>query len=174
MATNVERAQDWARMAKTDIERSMKLFKLSDFSGTVLHAQLSVEKMQKSLLALAGVEVKRTHAPSRIVSETLLGNSPASIKVDEEAKKRIKDILELAVRLEAERTIPRYGIEMEEELIVPEEFYGKERTHELLDFAIKALLLYAEILKKLNLADRFCDYINGVGGASNEFNASEI
>lgn len=134
MTTNHDRAREWLRMALRDFERAERSFMNGDYPDSIFRAQFASEKACKSLIFLLGLEFKKIHEPTEILARSL-----DERKLELEISNIISKIIKSGMKLESEKTIPRYGLETEEGLISPEKIYTREKAEDLLK-AISSIL----------------------------------
>ncbi len=170
MTTNIMQTNNWAKMALSELKRAKILKKELDYPGFMFHAQLGVEKLGKSLLILFGIKVERTHTPTRIIIDRLIKtNNILKIEISKELKDLLLEFVEHSLPLEMERTIPRYGLDIGDEFIIPERFYTKERAAELGDETYLTFSTYLKILKKIGATSKFSHLILNIEEALSEF-----
>ena len=147
MVLNSQKARDWLRMAQSELETSLANFLSQHHAASVHHAQQTAEKACKCPLTLLGIQFGKTHFPSIVMKREKISET-----VEDGLKPYVESIVRESGNLEREKETPRYGIEEEGWIIVPEEIYGKQEARETVLSASRAL----ENLIKL-IEERYSD-----------------
>ena len=146
MTTNYKRTKDWLSLAFNNLNRVIKFYEINEFAACVFRIQLSTEQLQKALIVLLGLQFRKTHEPSKIL-ESIESNE--YIKIEEKVLERIKRIANLSKNIEEEGTSTRYGIELGNKLISPEQRYDKAKVDEFLDDLKKNLNIFKDLFKEI-------------------------
>ncbi len=146
---NIQKARDWLSMAKDDYKKSKRRLEGREYSDAVHHAQQSAEKACKSLLSFMGLEVEKTHFPSRCISDIL--ESPEQLKRLELEQGNISilvNVTRFSSSLEEQRSMPRYSWETHNRIITPDEIYDESLTRELVEDAKHVLTFVAKFYER--------------------------
>lgn len=153
---NFIRTTEWLKLAMGDLETAFMCRAARDFDAAVYHLQQAVEKGCKAVIVFLGEEFEPTHFPAQqIILENIL-ERPDEIERLSLGEKEIELLRQIAVSsklLEEQETIPRYGIEKEGRIILPEEIYTEEKTNYLFDSAGKALWSIYNFLKNFGITE---------------------
>ncbi|MBI4701949.1 MAG: HEPN domain-containing protein [Deltaproteobacteria bacterium] len=123
--TNHDKASDWLVMAHTALSRSLRSFSEGDLADAVRHAQESQERAAKAVLQALGKEPRKTHRPMQDLREGLLA-SPGELErlgLTGEPAVLLLRASASAPLLEGQGTAPRYGWDLPDRIVRPEEIY---------------------------------------------------
>ncbi len=139
MTSNGDLFYSWLQMAHNDILVALSLYKSKQWAATIFHLQQAVEKLEKALLTLNGVEPRKTHTPSRDLLRII---SSFDIPI----QNILFQIVTLARTIEDEGTRPRYGIRHVNGIKTPQEIYNEENAKEFLADTLQILKLVEQLL----------------------------
>jgi len=130
------------RLARQNLTRAERLYKLGDWAGTVQSAQLAIENFTKTLIALFEIPTW-SHDPSNQLLN-LIGRFPNNV-IDE-----IRELADLAREYAVEHSRSTYG--EPDKGLTPDELYGEGDAHRILIKAYRAQNIVNEVLKILNIS----------------------
>jgi HEPN domain-containing protein len=154
---NYKRTKEWLNLAFNNLEKVVKFFKISEYDACVFRIQLSMEQLQKALIFLFGVQIRKTHEASKIL-DSLIYNK--KLEMEEEIIIKLKELSKLAKPIEKETTMTRYGVIRDEKLIPPEKLYKKSNTKDFIAKMIKFLTLYRDLLNNLSELSRHVEILD--------------
>ncbi|MBO3769380.1 MAG: HEPN domain-containing protein [Thermoproteota archaeon] len=137
---NYGKARDRLKMSVEDFRRGITRYLEGDYSDAVFRIQLSVEDACKSILSFLGIEFEKTHFPSVIIGKIISDKKMLKkLGLNKEQIKYLTLIISYASSLESQGSMPRYGWETEDRIIMPSEVYTANVARELLRSAIESL-----------------------------------
>lgn len=139
---NFLKTKSWLKLVLGDLNTALTARHNEDFDDAVYHLQQSVEKGCKAILHFLGVEPRKTHFPAdQLIRAELLENSEEikHLQLNSTHIQILREIVNETLPLEDQGTIPRYGQELEDRIILPSDIYDQEKTNELFQHGTKAL-----------------------------------
>lgn len=147
MTSNHENSRDWLRLAFLNIDRALRNYKINDFAACVFRIQLSIEQLQKALVFLFGMQFRKTHEPSEILSSI---EPDKNAQIDDKIRVQVEKITKLAKNIEDEGTATRYGIIEKNKLIsTPEDRFKKPEAENYLNDLKEILMALHKTLENL-------------------------
>ncbi len=133
--TNLTRASDWLEMSATAMRRSTRSFDARDWADAVRHAQEAQEHAAKAVLASLGKVVRKTHRPVQDIREGLLSDPSAleELGLAGEPATWLLRASASAPLVEEQGTVPRYGWDMPDRIVKPEDIYDEAIATRILD-----------------------------------------
>lgn len=144
-------------MAHSNLNRVINFYQEGDYAATVFRVQLSVEQLQKALLLFLGIQFKKTHEPSRIIDSLIYDSQ---IDFNDEMVDKLQEMTFYAKKIEKEETATRYGIKKDGILLMPEEYYDKEKTKYFLDVLTKIIKNIISFFKNVSDLNEQYDLIH--------------
>ncbi len=140
LLNNFSKARDRLKMCIENMRRGKARYCEGDYSDAVFRIQLAVEDACKAILSFLGIEFRKTHFPSVIMGRILSNRQRMKkLNLGTEHVRYLTLIISYASLLETQGSMPRYGWETEERIILPSEVYTKEVTKELFNSAIESI-----------------------------------
>jgi len=137
---NYGKARDRLKMCLNDLIRSLARYKEEDYSDAIFRLQLSVENACKSILSFLGVEFEKTHFPSVIIGKLISDKERLKrLNLNRDQIAHLTLIISYASSLEAQGSMPRYGWETEERIIVPSEIYTRDIASRIFELGLNCL-----------------------------------
>lgn len=148
MKTNLSLAKKWIVSAIADIKRFLKGLEGDDFADVAFRSQFAVEKLNKSILALLGLKIQKTHEPTKIL-KTVLKDKDVR-KFNKNSEKLIEEIINNSLLFEEESTKTRYGFYKGDEFLTAEEIYKSlDDVKQLIINLEKVISVYANIVQEV-------------------------
>jgi len=145
---NYSKARDRLKMSLEDLRRGLARYSEGDYPDAVFRFQLSVENACKSILSFLGIEFEKTHFPSVLIGRLVSDKERLKrLNLSREQITYLTLIISYASSLESQGSMPRYGWESEERLIMPSEVYVEDVAKELLRSTLGSL---SNVLKFFN------------------------
>lgn len=152
MMSNFSKARDKLKMVLDDLRRSISRYFEGDFPDSIFRMQLAVENACKSILSFLGVEYELTHFPSTIISHLLSDKSAFKrYGFKKEHTNYLLQVITYASSLETQGSMPRYGWETEERIILPREIYDENLAKMLIRDGLLALKNVSKFFKLFEL-----------------------
>jgi len=130
---NYSKARDRLKMSLEDLRRGLARYLEGDYPDAVFRFQLSVENACKSILSFLGIEFEKTHFPSVLIGRLVSDKERLKkLNLSREQITHLTLIISHASSLESQGSMPRYGWETEERIIMPSEVYVEDVAKELL------------------------------------------
>jgi len=150
--SNFSKARDKLKMVLDDLRRSISRYSEGDFPDSIFRMQLAVENACKSILSFLGVEYELTHFPSTIISHLLSDKSAFKrYGFKKEHTNYLLQVITYASSLETQGSMPRYGWETEERIILPREIYDENLAKMLIRDGLLALKNVSKFFKLFEL-----------------------
>ena len=160
MKTNISIAKKWILSAASDIKRILNDLETDDFADIAFRSQFAVEKLNKSILALLGIKIQKTHEPTKILKSILRSEKYRAF--DKDSEDLIIQMINLSILFEEEGTKTRYGVFRENEFLVSEEIYKSFNDINKFIFNLEKIIsIYNKIITEvLNIKESKLDDLN--------------
>ena len=134
--------------AASDIKRILKDLETDDFADIAFRSQFAVEKLNKSILALLGIKIQKTHEPTKILKSILKSEEHRAF--DKKSEDLIIQMINYSILFEEEGTKTRYGVFIENEFLISEEIYTSfNDINKFISNLVKIISIYIKIISEV-------------------------